>query len=248
MTTLDKFFSLITILEKKGPLTRKDLLEETGMDKSTLHRFLTEMSKEGFLSLNTVTNRVHLGYRFLNLATKVKESLRITELARPAMIELRILTGETVHLAEFDGTSLHYIDKIESDHTIRMHSKIGAEIPFHSTALGKAILAYQEDRYIEDFLAGCSFSRRTPRTIDNRKDLRAELGEVKKNGYALDREEDNEGICCLAVPIFDDIGRVRHAVSVSAVASRMGVKELLGFREKIIEAAGEISRALGAAF
>src|SRR6056297_1724556 len=115
MTTLDKFFALITILEKRGPLTRKELLEATGMDKSTLHRFLTEMAKEGFLSLNTVTNRIHLGYRFLKLATNVKESLRITELALPAMRDLRKLTGETVHLAEFDGASLHYIDKIESD-------------------------------------------------------------------------------------------------------------------------------------
>lgn len=247
MTTLDKFFSLIDILEKKGPLPRKELLDETGMDKSTLHRFLTEMSREGFVSLNNVTNRVQLGYRFLRLAAEVKGSLRITEIARPVMRDLRELTGETVHLAEFDGSRLYYIDKIESDHTIRMHSKIGAEIPFHSTALGKAVLAHQESRFTENFLAHCTFPRRTPRTIDSREVLLAELEQVKKNGYALDREEDNKGICCLAAPIFDDAGRVRHALSISAVASRMGTEELLAFREKLIEAAGEISRALGAA-
>lgn len=248
MTTLDKFFSLIDILEKKGPLTRKELLGETGMDKSTLHRFLTEMSRKGFVSLNSVTNRVQLGYRFLNLAAGVKGSLKITELARPVMKELSELTGETVHLAEFDGNRLYYIDKIESNHTIRMHSRIGAEIPFHSTALGKVVLAYQEDHFIENFLARCTFLRRTPRTIDNSNDLQAELGAVKKNGFALDREEDNEGICCLAAPIFDNEGRVHHALSVSAVASRLGLEELLTYREKIVEASGKISRVLGASW
>jgi len=246
MTTLDKFFSLINILEKKGPLTRKELLEETGMDKSTLHRFLTEMWKEGFVCLNSLTNRVYLGYRFLRLASEVKENLKIREIAQSVMKELRELTGETVHLAEFDGTELHYIDKIESDHTIRMHSRIGAPIPLHCTALGKAVLAHQDERSIKDFLATCSFPRRTPRTIDNREDLQVELGEVKKTGYALDREEDNEGVCCLAAPIFDDTGRVRYAVSISAVASRMGLEELLGFRDKVVRAAKDISRALGA--
>jgi IclR family acetate operon transcriptional repressor len=246
MTTLDKFFSLIDILEKKGPLPRKELLGETGMDKSTLHRFLTEMEKEGFVSLHTVTNRVHLGYRFLTLAAAVKRNLRITELARPVMRELREITGETVHLAEFDGSKLYYIDKIESDHTIRMHSKIGAEIPFHSTALGKAVLAHQDFSFIGDFLARCAFQQRTPRTIDSPELLLSELEKVKKNGYALDREEDNEGICCLAAPVFDDAGLVRYAISVSAVASRMSLEGLLAFREKIVGAAGDISQTLGA--
>lgn len=203
------------------------------------------MLKYNLVKKNEENGKYSLGLRFLNIATKIIDSIDIREIAHPYLTELEKITGEAIHLTTFDGKNVVYIDKIESEKPIRMYSKIGNIAPMHCTAVGKVILTFQKKEKINEIIKKVEFIRYTKNTITNEKRLRNCLEEIRKRGYAVDDSEYEEAICCIAAPIRDYSKRVNSAVSISAVVSRMNFSDLLSFKDVLLEKSSLISESLG---
>ena len=245
MKTLDKFFKIIELLENHSNLRLQDISNMLDVNKSTAHRFLKVMLENGLVKKNEDNGRYSLGLRFLNISTKIIDSIDVRKIAHPYLIELEEATGETVHLTTFDGKNIVYIDKIESNKPIRMYSKIGNIAPVHCTAVGKVILAFNKKEKIDEIIKNIDFTRYTKNTITDEETFRNCLEETRKNGYAVDDSEYEGSICCIAAPVRDYSKRVNSAVSISAVVSRTKLPGLLSFKELLLEKCRLISDDLG---
>jgi len=245
MKTLDRFFKIIELLESDNNLKLQDISNMLNINKSTVYRFISVMLKYNLVKKNEENGKYSLGLRFLNIATKIIDSIDIREIAHPYLTELEKITGEAIHLTTFDGKNVVYIDKIESEKPIRMYSKIGNIAPMHCTAVGKVILTFQKKEKINEIIKKIKFIRYTKNTITDEKRLRNCLEETKKCGYAVDDSEYEEAICCIAAPIRDYSKRVNSAVSISAVVSRMNFSDLLSFKDVLLEKSSLISESLG---
>ncbi len=222
----------------------KQITKETGINKSTAYRFLAHLQSEGYLFRDSV-GAYFIGPKLARMgsATNFEESLR--RMSRPVLQKFWNATGETVNLAVLDGQHILYLDVIESSHTFRFASEVGARRPLHCTALGKAIMSQLpiEDAY--ELLASLTLERQTLRTLVQPVKLKKELAKTRAQGYALDDEEAVLGARCIAAPIFDASAKVVGGVSVSGPLTRITAEKVLLFADMAKAAAYSISRRLG---
>ncbi len=243
--TLVRFFKIIDLLENSSELRLKDISDQLGLDKSTTHRFLKTLLEYNYVKMNPDNKKYSLGLKFLNISSKIIDSIDIRNIAQPHLFELEKNTNETIHLTTFDGKKVFYIDKIESVKPIRMYSRIGNVAPIHCTAAGKVILAFQRDNVIDEITKDLDYIQFTKNTITSKENLLKALEEVRNNGFAIDDSEHEEFICCIAAPIRDYSRRVGYAVSISAIKTRMNLSELIIFKDILIKKADVISKELG---
>jgi IclR family acetate operon transcriptional repressor len=187
-----------------GGMGLSELSALIGMPKSSTHRYMATLQSVG-LAERTGVDRFRLGTRVIELAGSFLAKSDLRTESHATLHELADMTGETIHLAVPSGTDVVYIAKIESKHTLGMSSHIGARLPMYSTSLGKAILAFSAPELLEAVLAEHPQAR-TPHTITSPKALREELITVRLQGFALDNEENEAGICCVGAPIIDYTG------------------------------------------
>jgi IclR family KDG regulon transcriptional repressor len=243
--TLIRFFKIIDLLENSSELRLKDIADKLNIDKSTIHRFLKTLLKYNFIRMNPSNKKYSLGLKFLNIATKIIDSIDIRNIAHPYLIELEEYSNETIHLTTFDGKRVVYIDKIESVKPIRMYSRIGNVAPINCTAAGKVILAFQKESVINSIIQDLDFIPVTKNTITDKKKFMENLEDVRSKGFAIDNSEHEENICCIAAPIRDYSREVKYAVSISAIKTRMDLSELITFKDVLIDKANIISKELG---
>lgn len=214
--------------------------------KSTAHRLLNTLSDHHYVSKDTKTDSYVLGTQILLIANQVQENLSIVEIAKDEIINLSLLTNETVHLCLFDKDEIVYIDKVESNQTIRMHSRIGTRSLMHCTGVGKSILAFLDKEEVEAILSRKGMIVRTNNTISNLEDMWVELERISKNGFAIDNIENEEGIRCVAAPIFDHNKRPIAALSISSPSTRVTYDKAYNeFSNYVMQAARSISQQLG---
>ncbi|MCF3948388.1 IclR family transcriptional regulator [Acidiphilium sp. AL] len=217
------------------------LLDRTGLPKATLHRLLQELIEAGLIrSGPDRTYRPSLG--LLELAYRAWESIDLKQVAARHVDALWHSTEETVHLAVRDGLEIIYIDKRESPKTLRLFSSIGRRGPLHCTGVGKAILAHLPEAEREDVIARITLTGHTPHTITSRHLLRAEFDRIRSEGIARDCEEHEEGIFCVAAPIFDRNFRPVASLSVTAPGIRMDRARLDALAPEVKQAARLISQ------
>lgn len=192
----------------------------TGLSAGTAHRLLGTLVARGYVHRNQGTRRYGLGLRALTMAITARE--RIGPLALPFLEELAEASRETANLAVLeDGSTLYIEQAFPTERTLRMFTDPGNRVPLHATGTGKVLLAYQPPRLIEFILGRTGLSRQTVNTITELPQLRAELQRIRKEGYAADYEEQEEGVRCLASPVFGPDGNIFAAMSVSGPASRL---------------------------
>jgi DNA-binding IclR family transcriptional regulator len=239
---------LLRILEalQSSPagLQLKDIAQQTGINKSTAFRFLVHLENEGYVFRDD-TGAYGIGVKLLQLASGTTLQATLRKIGRPMLDKVWHATAETVNLGMFDGSKVLYIDVIESSHTFRLVSQIGSRRPLHSTALGKAMLAYLPQTEQEHLIASMEFERFTPHTITRPAQLKKDLVLTRERGYALDDEEAYLGSRCVAAPIFDAGGRVVAALSVSGPTTRIPREKIAPFAALVRKAAAEISQRLG---
>ena len=243
--TLVRLFKIIDLLENSSELRLKDISDKLGIDTSTCHRYLKTLLKYNYVKMNPSNKKYSLGLKFLNISTKIIDSIDIRNIAHPHLIELSKQTNETIHLTTFDGKRVVYIDKIESSEPIRMYSRIGNIAPINCTAAGKAILAFQNSELISEIIQGLDFIPLTKNTITDKEKFLKELEKIRKSGFAIDDSEHEENICCIAAPIRDYSRKVKYAVSISAIKTRMSLSKLVTFKDILLEEANIISKELG---
>lgn len=223
-------------------LTR--LAEALGLAKSSVLRLTAPLLESGLLERDRRTGAYRLGHGALRLGQTYLAALDLRTVAAEESHRLMSEAHETVHLVVYDPPHVVYVDKVEHEATVRMGSRIGSRGPAHSTAVGKAILAWQPEPAIDEVI-GAGLPARTEHTITDPARLRAELTRIRRYGYAVDDRENEPEVRCVAAPVFDHHDAARSAISVSGLTSRITAARVRTLGPLVAEAAARISAKLG---
>lgn len=165
--------------------------------------------------------------------------------ARPHLERLAAETGETVHLSILSDDKALCIDKLDTSRSMRMASFVGFLDPLHCSGVGKALLAFQDEPVRQQLMTRMQFEAHTPHTITDPERLAAQVAEIRIRGYAIDDEEIEQGLRCVAAPIRDHSGAVTAAVSISGPTTRVTDANLADLVKAVQGCARAISRDLG---
>ncbi len=217
------------------------------MNKSTVYRFLNSLKELGYVRQDPETEQYSMTLKLFEIGTAVMDRLELWREAQPIVKQVAQATRETVHLASLEGDDLVYVGKIESTQTLRvsMISRVGRRAPTYCTGLGKTLLAHLTPDHVSEILAREKIVRFTDRTIIKRVDLDRELEAIRSKGYAIDNEEHEIGVRCVAAPVYDSAGGVIAAISISVPSVRLTDEDIPRYAEVVMRAAREISRRLG---
>ena len=193
-------------------LTLAALVARCGLPRSTTHRTADRMIRLGWL--DKPAGRYRIGNRLFEVASLAPIRLELREAALPFLQDLHHATRITVQLGVLDGAQILVVEKISGHRAMPMLSQVGGVIPAYCSALGRAILAYSQPEVIERVLSA-PLPGRTPRTLTSPVAILRELTAVPERGWAIDREEGNIGVTCVAAPIFGPLGEVAAALSVT---------------------------------
>ncbi|HKV38016.1 MAG TPA: IclR family transcriptional regulator [Blastocatellia bacterium] len=242
---LGKVLKIFDVLQRHPfGVDLKTISAEAGVNKSTAYRFLTHLEREGYL-MRDDAGAYMLGVKLLQLGARENHRSLLQQVAGPVVRELWKTTEETVNVGVLDGGQVLYVSVLESPHAFRLVSKIGMRRPLHSTALGKALLAFlpAEDR--ENLLSSISFPVLTPHTLTSLTQLRAELEKVRAGGHALDDEENVLGARCIGAAVLNARGESVAAISLSGPITRLGGDKVAVFALAVQNAARAIAARLG---
>jgi DNA-binding IclR family transcriptional regulator len=230
--------------EEEVEIGVSSLAKRLGIAKSTVHRLAVTLVAEGILEQNPENERYRLGINLFRLGALVRQRMNVSNEAKPHLVELRELTNETVHLAILNQNQIIYVYNLESRQAIRARSDVGVRKPAYCTAEGLVMLAFQPAEVVDDVIA----EGLVPRTAHTRTDperMRARLLEIRQAGYALEDEESEIGMRCIAAPVRDANGSVIAAVGVAGPVQRLSKKALAGFVPNLVRTADAISARLG---
>jgi DNA-binding IclR family transcriptional regulator len=214
---------------------------------STTYRLLSTLEARNFIRYSQTTGKYEVGLACLQVAKAVRPSVDIRQEANPYLEGLRESSKETVHLAVLVDMQVVYLEKLPGLHRIvLMGSRVGSVSPSHCTGLGKAMLAFLPPDEVDRHFRATGLRRFTPNTIVDVGILQAELEKVRRMGYALDQEEHEPQVVCVAAPILNHSGVVLAAISVSGPAQRMYSAISAGdMCERVTNAARDIAAQVG---
>ena len=227
----------------------QDLSLSLNLPKPTIHRILSTLRNFGFVAQDELSREYHLGFRLVELGHTVLDRIDLRKVAEPFIASLSRIVQETVHLVILDQGEIVYLDKVEEvddQRSLRMASRIGMRNYAHSCAVGKVLLATLPDVELDEIIAQKGLQRLTKNTIVHLEELKKHLADVKTQGYAIDDEENEEGIRCVAAPVRNDRGGVIAAISISGPSVRM-TEERIHNRliRQVMKSALQISKKLG---
>lgn len=236
-----------SILDEVGLAPRglalMEITEKTGYAKTTVFMLLTVLERLG--ALRQVEGRYFLGGHLAALGGQALQRLDFRTVADPVMRSLSEQTGFTTHLGVLERCQVLFVGKIEHEGFIRFSSYVGLSQPFHVSSLGKAIAAFLPEERMTELLQ-CPLERRTRYTITEPNALLQAMQVIRRQGYAVEDEEDAEGVRCIGAPVFDHHGAVIGAVSVTAVRAELPVEAFPDVSRQVVAAAQQISQSLGA--
>ena len=208
------------------PVRFGELLESSDFPKATLYRFLQSLTNQRMLSYDPERQTYTPGMRLVRLAHAAWTQSSLAPIARPFLDALSRETGETVHLAQLDSSQVLYVDKRNATQPVEMYSQAGKVGPAYCTGVGKAMMAFLDEETLAKAVSQQSFHRFTDKTLTSEQALRADLSLIRSRGYAIDDEEHEPGIICIACPVLSSGGRMLGAISVTGSTERMDFEQL----------------------
>ena len=246
--SLDRALDVLEALGSARELGLSEIAARTGLVVSTAHRLLHTLVQRGYVGQNPANGRYTLGYKLLELVDALEaRTAALRSAAHPHLERIKEATGETANLVVLDGDRGVYVDQVEGTHSIRMFTKLGSSALAHTTGSGKAILAYRPADTIARLYPRERepFERLTPRTLTTLSALRDDFVRIRRRGYALDDEEHEEGVSCVATPVFDASAMACAAISISAPTARIVHADTGELGQLLRDHAAAISAALG---
>jgi DNA-binding IclR family transcriptional regulator len=244
---LEKALGVLELFDEMGAsLTLTEIGRRLGLSKATAFRIATALADAGYLERDREGNGYRLGYELFRLGALVEGLGDLQRRARPFLEALKQKLDETVHLVVLSRGEALYLDKIEGKKTVRVVSRVGMTLPAHCSGVGKVLLAHLPEAEVDAIVREKGLQRFTVNTITEREALLLELRRVRQRGYALDNEEIEEGLKCIAAPIRDATGRVVAAVSISGPRFRFDAGATEELAAELLKTAEGVSRALGA--
>jgi DNA-binding IclR family transcriptional regulator len=248
--TIERASSILDILGQSSQgISIRELSAKLKLPKGTSHRLLSSLSYFGYARQDPKTKDYFLGLKLVELGQLLLSQLDLRKEAEPFLRDLAERTRETVHLVFLDRNEIVYIDKVETDQNssgLRMASRVGLRNPAHSCAVGKVLLSHLSGEELNSIIKEKGLGKRTENTITNPAQLREYLKNVRAQGYAIDDEENEKGIRCVAAPVYNEGGKAVAAISISGPAFRVTkgmIQETL--KKEVTETALKISQRLG---
>jgi DNA-binding IclR family transcriptional regulator len=246
--SLDRALDVLEALAAGGELGVSDVAARTGLVVSTAHRLLASLADRGYVQQTSAHGRYALGLKVLELAAGMQaRTAALCAAARPHLEHIGQVTGETTNLVVLDGDRVVYVDQVPGRHSVRMFTVLGSSALAHTTGSGKAMLAQRPPEAVARLYprAREPFERLTPRTHATLASLEEDFAGIRDRGYALDDEEHEQGVSCVAAPVFDATATAFAAISISAPTTRIGHADPEQLGRLLLRQAAAVSAALG---
>jgi len=248
--TLQRASAVLDILgQSPQGISIRDLSTQIGLSKGTTHRLLSSLAYLGYVRQDPKTRDYFLGFKLVELGNLLLSQLDLRKEAEPFLRNLAERSKETAHLVFLDRNEIVYIDKLETDHHpggLRMASRVGLRNPAHSCAVGKVLLSHLSEEKLRRLIQEKGLTKRTENTITNPFQLEEHLKNVRAQGYAIDNEENEKGIRCVAAPVYNEAGKAVAAISISGPSFRVTKKVIQErLKKELIETARSVSQKLG---
>lgn len=247
LESIDRMASVLQALTETPQRSLEQVARATGLNDSTVLRYLLSLSKHGLVDRDEGTGRFRLGLGLFRLGMLAMDSRDIHSAADPIMAALQSRFGESVNLAVRQQDRVVLIRVLGRADSMRKEARAGDTDPWHATSLGKAILSALPEEEAAAILASTALLRFTPNTRTDLAEIERELNSTRQLGYSVDDEEVVEGLRCVGVPVLGATGRVEYALSMSGPKSRMTYARIQEIGAELKRAASDLSAKLGAA-
>lgn len=238
---LDRAFDVLDVIASANGLTLTEISQRLELAPSTVHRVLTTLAARGVAQSDSVTQAWHMGPTAFRHGSAFMRRSGLVERARPVLLRLMEITGETANLGILNGDAVLFLSQAETHETIRAFFPPGTRSALHASGIGKALLAYARPNDLRKIIRGMQLTRFTPQTLSEPDALGADLARIRARGYSLDNEERTPGMRCVAAPIFDLSGEAAAGISVSGPLHRMTDERLPAIARAVMLSAQELS-------
>lgn len=246
MKSLHKVIDIIDTIADDGSIGIRELAAKTGFPPTTAYRIVSTLLERKYIQQDPLTRKYTLSLKFLELGTKVQKQYSLTQIARPHIEQLMVDTRENANLCALDGDEVIYLDHVHSDeHMLQSFTSLGTRVPLYATGVGKALLSQRGEKEIKAYLKRTKFIAFTEKTFVKKAMLIDEFKKIKDKGFALDNEERETGIRCIAAPIFDHTGQCNSGISVSGPTLRIIDTRIEELGKSVKKYAGLISNEIG---
>jgi IclR family transcriptional regulator, KDG regulon repressor len=246
MKSLHKVLDVIEAVAESGSMGIRELSAHTGFPPPTIHRITSTLVERRYLKQDPATRRLSLSIQFLELGTRVQQQFNLTAIARPYLEKLMVEVKESVNLAVQDGDHVAYLDHVRSDYSmLQLFTKPGARVPLYCTGVGKMFMSRWTPSQVDEYLQRTPLVPNTAHTIVDRTKLLTELGNIRALRYAVDNEEMEQGVRCVAALVVDHSGIPLAAVSISGAAMRIAPERIKSLAKSLNACSRAISREMG---
>jgi IclR family transcriptional regulator, acetate operon repressor len=245
-SAIERAVAVLECFSRKEPvLGVKDIAVKLGLQKSTVHRLLTEMARQGLIDRDVATQRYRLGHKLLYLGNLSGRQYQLRDVALPVMRRVWEKSGETVTLSIRIGDRRMYLEQIESLEEVRVSVEIGKPLPLYCGAGGKIFLAFMDPVDVDRVLGPGALQPLTATTVIDPARIREDLAHVRRVGYATSLGERVAGVHAIAAPLRSSTGEVAAAIGISGPASRLTPERLAERAPMLGQAATELSDTFG---
>lgn len=244
MQALERGLRILDALSHEGRMPLGQIARRLALNLSTAHHLMKTLEGLGYVSLGR-DRAWQLSGRVFQLAAAAWNADELATLGVATIAELGKKTGECTQLAVFDRRHVILVGKFDGEAPERLFERLGAPRPAYCTALGKALLAYQDPSVVAAYLHSTDLKALTPTTITSAARLKEELRRIRRSGIALDEQEFSHGIRCVAAPVFNFTSSVVAALGMFGPAWRVSARRLSGHAKTVARLAHRLSKALG---
>lgn len=245
--SLDRAMAVFEFLSEAQGKTLSTLASQMDQSPATVYRILITLEGRGLVEFDADEQVWHIGARAFVIGARFLRRSSLVDRARPILRKLMEQTGETANLGMERNGSVLFIGQVETHENIRAFFPPGTLSPMHASGIGKALLAHMDDERLQRVFAAHNLETFTKHTITDLDALRADLAETRQRGFAIDGEEKNLGMRCIAAPVFDMSQEAVAGISVSGPTSRVGLDQIEFLSSAVIEAASALSQSIGGA-
>ncbi|GAE26416.1 transcriptional regulator [Halalkalibacter wakoensis JCM 9140] len=242
--TVVKSLVILNLFRKHSTLTLNEIVRLSELPKTSAHRMVGSLTEMGFLTKDN-QGSYSLGLLFLEFGEIVSERLNLRKIAKPYMEDLRDKVNEAVNLTIRDGDEALYVEKIDTDHPVRLFTKIGRRSPLYTGACSRIILAYMEDQEREAYVERTTLESIGIKTITSKSKLKEVLHQSRLNGYTISYSELENNTVSIAAPIFNYAGQIAGGLSVAGPETRFTEDKIKELTQQVKETAYRISKELG---
>lgn len=243
--SVDNALKLILLLGEQPRIRLTDATSYLGVASSTAHRLLAMLQYRGFVRQDPQSKAYHPGPALTSVAFSIFSRIDIEGAAKPIMRRLSERLKESVHVGILDGANVRFIAAVEGPAAVRVASRLGRTMPAHCTSTGKALLARLSDAEIDQLYPDEELERLTAYSVGTRTELRAEIAHIRQQGYAVNREQSEDGVASIAVPIPTRAPGILLALNASAPVHRLSKSQHRQVAALLVGAAKEIGDLLG---